>query len=105
VFHSHRADDEGLRQQIHDYGLGSTALLTALVWHDPRHLLGMAAQLPRYFRARRAGAGTPAATSVPDPLVPGDLARSERRGRLAGPPAYLRSRMGARRRTAAVPPG
>ncbi|MCZ2829872.1 glycosyltransferase [Modestobacter sp. VKM Ac-2986] len=105
VFHTHRADYPELRDQLRAYGLGFTATLTSLVAHDPRHLLGVAAQLPyAVVRARqRRGAGTPvpAARSFDEPAAPQELKRVERLGAFRGPDAYVRSRLRARRATSA----
>jgi GT2 family glycosyltransferase len=101
VFHTHRADYASLRDQIGAYGLGFTAMLTSLVLADPRHLLGVLAQLPavaaRLRDRRRQPSVTPTPTPGPapasqEPPVPAELVRLERRGALRGPAAYLRSR-------------
>jgi hypothetical protein len=107
VFHTHRAEYSALRQQLYNYGLGYTALLTALIVADPRHVLGLAARLPIAFRTMRAeraarmernGAGTPTRHSPVGRPAPEELAKLERRGSLRGPVAYAHSRLTARRR-------
>ena len=103
VFHTHRADYPSLRAQVRGYGLGFTAMLTSLIWGDPRHLLGIAAQVPavvrQALRARGAAEVAPVGpTAVPGPAVPAELVALERRGSLAGPVAYLRSRLTSRGR-------
>lgn len=103
VFHSHRADQAGLRQQLHDYGLGFTALLSALVWHDPRHLLGFLSLVPTIVSRLLSRPATAMATArvVPagEPPLPPDLRRLEPRGMLRGVGSYLHSRLTERRRT------
>jgi hypothetical protein len=73
---------------MYGYGVGLTAALTALIASDPRHLIGLAHQaLP----GLRVLAGKSAARSSSD--YPAELSTLERRGMLAGPFAYLRSRL------------
>ena len=102
VFHTHRADYPSLRAQVRGYGLGFTAMLTSLVWGDPRHLLGMAAQVPavvrQALRSRRAAAGTTTQDPVMGAPVPAELVSLERKGSLAGHLAYVRSRLESRSR-------
>ena len=97
VFHSHRAEYAQLRRQLHNYGLGYTALLSALVLSDPRHLVGIVSQLS----ARRREPDGPAAGQPPTggaAPVPAELRRLERRGSLRGPLAYAQSRLTERSR-------
>ncbi|SMO98479.1 Glycosyl transferase family 2 [Geodermatophilus aquaeductus] len=102
VFHTHRADYAALRDQVGGYGLGYTAMLSALVLTDPRHLLGLASQLPIAARTvlarRRAPAGAPDPAIGPPP--PAELSRLSRRGAVRGPASYVRSRRVARERAA-----
>jgi glycosyltransferase involved in cell wall biosynthesis len=98
VHHRHRQEFDDLVFQLDGYGVGFTAMITSLVWHDKRHLLSIAAQVPLVvFRlsasvaARVAGSkrftkGTGSAT------YPRALMRSELRAYPRGPLAYLRSR-------------
>jgi len=96
VFHAHRRSDAELRQQIHGYGSGLTAMLTAIALEDPRHLLGYARIVPpalaAVLRRRPTGSGEP----VPGPA---GLARTHLCGLLHGPVDYLRSRHRMRRWT------
>ena len=48
VHHTHRATAQELEHQIHGYGVGFTAMLTAITLRDPRHLVGLAAVAPRW---------------------------------------------------------
>jgi GT2 family glycosyltransferase len=104
VFHTHRADQAALRDQVGGYGLGFTATLSALVATDPRHLAGLASQLPAAARAVLSRRRAPAPAVPPEPPLgpppPEELGRLSRRGALRGPVAYLRSRRAARRRAA-----
>jgi hypothetical protein len=112
VQHAHRADLAGLRRQLEDYGLGFTALLSALVVTDPRHLVGLAARIPGALRraaTARPGHQATGAAPVLGAPVPAELRTLERRGSLRGPLAYARSRVTRSRRarrgvaSAAVP--
>jgi hypothetical protein len=88
------------------YGCGYTAMLTSLVVHDPGHLLGLAAQVPRALgrltaaaltrlrgrRPERADLATADGDSASaEQVFPAELARAELVGYLHGPLAYLRS--------------
>jgi glycosyltransferase involved in cell wall biosynthesis len=92
VFHTHRRSDAELRQQIHGYGSGLTAMLTGLALRDPRHLLGyarvVAPALAAILRRRPGGGPAPG---------PAGLAGTRRCGLLHGPADYLRSRHRMRR--------
>lgn len=90
IRHWHRRSYDELRTQIRGYGVGFTAMLTAAVLGDPRHLLGLLGVvrpgLLSLFggaseKSDRRGAGYPA-----------ELGRLERRGMILGPFAYARSR-------------
>ncbi|WP_170149109.1 glycosyltransferase [Geodermatophilus normandii] len=96
VFHTHRAGEDELRAQLHDYGLGFTAMLTSLVLRDPRHVLGLAAKVPAAVRSRWATTSEPAGPPPLGPVPPADLARLERAGGRRGPGAYVRSLRAAR---------
>lgn len=107
VLHSDRPGDGALQAKLEAYGTGFTAILCALVARDPRHLGAMAATAPEGLRrlavyfVRRLRRGGGAAGVAPAPGPGGDarrvssvseLARTELRGMLRGPFAYLRSR-------------
>ena len=90
VHHTHRATLAELRHQIYGYGVGFTAMLTAIALRDPRHLAGLAAVAPAWVRSLRDPASPKRAQRTDD--YPGGLERAELRGMLAGPLAYMRSR-------------
>jgi GT2 family glycosyltransferase len=97
VQHSHRATLEELKRQIHGYGIGFTAMLTALALRNPRHVLGLASVLPTWLRSLRdptSGKNLHRTTEYPRAL-----ARAELLGMATGPFAYLRSRLVQRRWT------
>jgi hypothetical protein len=91
ISHTHRRTYEELRDQVHGYGLGFTAALTALAVRDPRHLVGyLRVALPGLRAVLGFGSSTKNAGRPLD--YPVELSRLELRGMLAGPFAYLRSR-------------
>ena len=95
VHHTHRATMDDLERQIHGYGLGFTAMLTAVALRDPGHFAGLASVVPAWLRSLRDPASAKQANRTEE--YPGDLARTELRGMLAGPVAYLRARRMQRR--------
>lgn len=97
VQHSHRATLEELERQIHGYGIGFTAMLTALALRNPRHVLGLASVLPAWLRSLHDPASGKNLNRTTD--YPRALVRAELRGMVAGPLAYLRSRRAQHRWT------
>ncbi|HUB36548.1 MAG TPA: glycosyltransferase [Solirubrobacteraceae bacterium] len=95
VHHTHRRTLPELERQILGYGLGFTAMLTALVWRDPRHLLGLARVLPAGLHAMLGGPSTKRVRRSAG--FPPHLARLELVGMVRGPLAYLASRRSQRR--------
>ncbi|MHB1504211.1 MAG: glycosyltransferase family 2 protein [Acidimicrobiales bacterium] len=94
VHHYHRRNYDELVRQVRSSGLGLTAMLTALVREDPRHLLVMARRLPSALLAvvkRGASqADWPDACGM-HPTYPPELRRQELIGMFEGPGAYLMS--------------
>jgi glycosyltransferase involved in cell wall biosynthesis len=90
VRHFHRTDVDGLRRQLIGYGTGLTAGYVSWIRRDPRVLAGLVRLAPRALREVLGGSGARTATLGPD--FPVELLRANRRGMLAGPVAYLRSR-------------
>ncbi|RBY75285.1 hypothetical protein DQ238_19860 [Geodermatophilus sp. TF02-6] len=88
--HVHRRSDAELARQMSGYGTGFTALLTALVARDPRHLVGLVYAALTVLRSR-LGRRDPGVTTLLEGLPP-ELSRLRVRGMLAGPRAYLRTR-------------
>ena len=93
--HVHRRTDAELARQMSGYGTGFTALLTALVVRDPRHLAGLAHAALTVLRSR-LGHRDPGVTTLLEGLPP-ELGRLRVRGMLAGPGAYLRAARGVAR--------
>jgi GT2 family glycosyltransferase len=101
VYHKHRDDYPALLHQLHGNGIGFSAMLASLISRDPRHLLGLAVQLPpaaqrllteSVARLRGRKVSRTAAPVSLDTLYPPELAKQELRGRIQGIGAYLRSR-------------
>ncbi len=86
--HHHRADADGLGDQIEGYGVGLTAFYAALLWRWPAMLPALLRLLPAavgYLRGAGDGPeGGPAG-------LPPALRWRQRRGMLAGPVRYLQS--------------
>jgi GT2 family glycosyltransferase len=95
VHHTHRATMDDLERQIHGYGVGFTAMLTAISLRDPRHLAGLASVVPIWLRSLRDPDSAKRANRTDD--FPSELGGTELRGMLAGPAAYLRARRMQRR--------
>jgi GT2 family glycosyltransferase len=106
VWHEHRRDEVALSQQLFNYGVGATAILTKWLLRDPRMTLAVI----RAIGTVAAGAFGPRAgrtTEAPREIsrLNRQLAMSSERSRLArqlrgfasGPLLYLRSRRWARR--------
>ena len=90
IEHQHRTTMADLDRQIHDYGVGFTAMLTAVTLRNPSHVLGLAAIVPAWLKSLRAESSAKS-VNRPDDYPPA-LARAEFRGMAAGPLAYLRAR-------------
>lgn len=91
IQHSHRATMEDLQRQIYGYGVGFTAMLTAVILRDPRHILGLAAVIPAWLRSLRDASS---AKKIRRPEgYPEGLSRTELRGLIMGPVTYMRSRI------------
>jgi GT2 family glycosyltransferase len=90
IEHQHRTTMADLDRQIHDYGVGFTAMLTAVTVRNPWHVFGLAAVVPAWLRSLRAQSSAKSANRADD--YPPALARTELRGMVDGPIAYLRAR-------------
>jgi GT2 family glycosyltransferase len=88
VCHTHWRTREEFLRKIYAYGNGYTAMLTALVRHDPRHLLGLGyyAVQAVFLLFRKFSAARPEGVKYPK-----ELSRAELRGLLLGPFSYLRA--------------
>jgi GT2 family glycosyltransferase len=95
VQHSHRATLAELERQLHGYGIGFTALLTAITLRNPWHAFGLAATVPAWLRSLRDPSSAKNVNRTLD--YPRALAHAELRGMVGGPFAYMRSRRVQRR--------
>jgi glycosyltransferase involved in cell wall biosynthesis len=91
-WHEHRRDDEGLRAQVRNYGIGLTAMFWRYLWRDPHFILTVARSIPLMGGLLRARS-TDRSSGRTDP----DLAHIETQGRWFGPWLYVVSRRQARR--------
>jgi glycosyltransferase involved in cell wall biosynthesis len=87
IHHYHRSTFEELKSQVHDYGVGLTAMLTSLVMKDPRHLYGIARRVPQGIALLVRPASTRNAHRMAG--YPKELVRAEIAGMVRGPFAYL----------------
>jgi glycosyltransferase involved in cell wall biosynthesis len=94
VHHLHRADVEGLERQLHDYGVGLSAVVTRTLVHDPRSALEILRRLP--YGLFFALSGRSPKNASRSGTYPPALRRAELRGILRGPAAYLRAWRNAR---------
>ena len=89
VQHEHRRTYGELSSQVHDYGIGLSAMMVSLSRHDPRHLLRILRRLPAGGRLLFSPRSDRNVKRTPD--YPKDLLRAEAIGMMQGPFAYLRS--------------
>jgi glycosyltransferase involved in cell wall biosynthesis len=102
MYHTHVREYDELRDKLYAYGCGYTAMLTALVLADPRHLIGLSGnawQALRLFGRKFFGERKVAAA---EGQFPAELSRAEMRGFAAGPWRYVYSRFSMRRARAAI---
>ena len=90
VSHTHRRELDSLRNQIRNYGIGYTALLTALILRDPRHLGRILGTARRALGVLLRTYGDKLGSDQPSEPA-SELARLELGGMTTGPAAYLRS--------------
>lgn len=88
--HAHRRDYEGLRRQMHSYGVGLAAALTKCLVDRPMRVFDLARRVPAGLSYLLRSTSPKNERKRVD--FPKELTRLERRGLLAGPARYLRSR-------------
>lgn len=96
VWHRDQTSLEGLRGQVRGRGKSITAYYTALLWSQPRLALPLARLVQDGVRELRHGPQSVRRVSLDDGY-PRALVRAHRAGLLAGPLAYARGRVAARR--------
>jgi glycosyltransferase involved in cell wall biosynthesis len=90
MWHVHRRTLPEVERQLNGYGSGLTAFYTRALLRRPGHLATLARLAPQALRDLRGGDSVRTATMRAD--YPDSLRRAARRGMLAGPVRYLRSR-------------
>jgi O-antigen biosynthesis protein len=91
-WHEHRNDEDALRTQVCNYGVGLTAVLWRYLMTDWRFSAKLVSSLPAITRLARRRS-----SDRDTDRLPSDLTRLELRGRLLGPWRYIISRRAARR--------
>jgi glycosyltransferase involved in cell wall biosynthesis len=95
VHHWHYREYERLCRQVYGYGMGLTAYLTKCLLDNPRRVIDLTIRVPYglfFAFSSRSPKNVKKAVDYPS-----ELTRIERRGMLAGPVAYIRSRWRVRR--------
>jgi O-antigen biosynthesis protein len=90
AWHDHRADYADLRRQVYSYGAGLTAYLLKTVTTNPIVLPAFVALVPKGIKFALLPGSAMNSRKTND--YPRDLTRTELRGMLYGPLAYLKSR-------------
>lgn len=90
-WHEHRADEQALRTQVHNYGIGLTAVLWRYLTSDWRFSRRLVSSLPSIARLTRDRSSERELDRMP-----ADLSRLELQGRLLGPWRYMVSRRRSR---------
>jgi glycosyltransferase involved in cell wall biosynthesis len=90
MWHEHRRELTEMERQLFGYGSGLTAFYLRTVLRSPRRLPDLARLIPRALHDLRGHDSVRTATMGAD--YPAGLRRAMRRGMLAGPGLYLRSR-------------
>jgi GT2 family glycosyltransferase len=92
VRHCHRRTEAEFMSQVFGYGVGLTAMYTALIASDPRHLVEMLRRIPDGVRLLTRPAALRSPSSMPS--YPRSAHVRQLLGMAYGPLAYLRSWMG-----------
>jgi glycosyltransferase involved in cell wall biosynthesis len=102
MHHTHIREYEELRRKLYSYGCGYTAMLTALVLADPRHLVGLAGNAWQALRLFGRKFFTERGAAAAEGYFPAELSRAEMRGFAVGPWRYVYSRISMRRARNAI---
>ena len=94
VRHAHRRTESEFMSQVFGYGVGLTAMYTALVVSDPRHLVAMLRRIPAGVRLLTRPSASRSASSTTG--YPRRTYGNQMLGMAYGPVAYLRSVIKAR---------
>jgi hypothetical protein len=90
MWHEHRREIPEMERQLYGYGSGLTAFYLRTLLRNPRRLSDLARLIPHALHDLRGTDSVRTATMGAD--YPAGLRRAMRRGMLAGPGLYLRSR-------------
>jgi O-antigen biosynthesis protein len=90
IYHRHHREYERLRKTAYGYGAGLTAYLTKTIIDRPTRVFDIARRVPQGMRHALSPNSDKNARKTED--YPKELTRIERKGMLAGPLLYLRSR-------------
>jgi hypothetical protein len=93
VYHTHRRTLDELERQMYGYGTGYTAMVTALICGDVRHLVGLGG-----YAAHAVGLALRRSASRDAGDYPRELSKAEARGLLKGPWLYVAGRRSTRSR-------
>jgi glycosyltransferase involved in cell wall biosynthesis len=102
MHHTHIREYDELRRKLYSYGCGYTAMLTALVLAQPRHLIGLSGNAWQALRLFGRKFFTERGAAAAEGYFPADLSRAEMRGFAIGPWRYVYSRISMRRARAAI---
>jgi GT2 family glycosyltransferase len=97
-FHAHRRTYPELARQVRAWGSGLVAMLTSLVWSDPRQIFGIIARVPNAMSKVLRRAELRKDDETVQSGFPARLRWNEFFGMALGGPAYLISRVQNRRR-------
>jgi hypothetical protein len=89
VRHAHRRTESEFMSQVFGYGVGLTAMYTALVVSDPRHLFAMLRRVPAGVRLLTRPSASRSPSSSPG--YPRRTYINQMLGMAYGPVAYFRS--------------
>jgi glycosyltransferase involved in cell wall biosynthesis len=102
MHHTHIREYDELRYKLYSYGCGYTAMLTALVLADPRHLLGLSGNAWQALRLFGRKFFTERGAAAAEGYFPAELSRAEMRGFAVGPWRYVYSRISMHRARTAI---
>lgn len=102
MYHTHIRDYDELRRKLYSYGCGYTAMLTALVLAQPRHLVGLSGNAWQALRLFARKFFTERGAAAAEGYFPAELSRAEMQGFAIGPWRYVYSRISMRRARAAI---
>lgn len=102
MYHTHIQEYDELRRKLYSYGCGYTAMLTALVLANPRHLVGLSGNAIQALRLFGRKFFSERSAAAAEGQFPAELSRAEMRGFAIGPWRYVYSRMSMRRDRKAI---